>query len=313
MSRKTIYTLAVNDYAPEICRLTFPLMRRYAKKIGADFFVIKDRKYPTLPPVYEKFQIFDLAKERGDEWSIYLDADVLVHPDFWDVTATLSKDMTLSGYRSDFTPQRFKLDEYFLRDGRFIGKGNWILVASEWCRDIWHPLDDITPEEAIARITPIEVETSTMVESGHLIDDYLVSRNIARYGLKHTLISDQMKEHNTPDPVNFLYHNYTITENRKRAEMCQMIATWAGDVYSIRLPQGGFLPKPSIQGNTPEAVAANLIERAQSLVDSWMGEKNIPGLKVQIMNPSAPVSSTSTPLGGDSPYEIVDGKAEATK
>ena len=62
---KTLYTLACNDYAPKICELTFPLMERYAKKIGAEFFIIKSRKFPDLPPVYEKFRIYDLAKERG--------------------------------------------------------------------------------------------------------------------------------------------------------------------------------------------------------------------------------------------------------
>lgn len=310
---KTLYTLAVNDYAPELIKLTFPFMKRYADKIGANFQVIKDRKYPDLPPVYEKFQIYDLAKKNGDEWSLYFDADVLIHPDFWDITATLSKDTTISGYQNDFTPQRFKLDEYFLRDGRFIGKGNWILAASEWCRDIWHPLDDITPKEAIKRITPIENENNTIVAAEHLIDDYVVSRNIARYGLKHTLLSDEMKKFNTPNPVSFLYHNYTISNIQKRAEMCQYIATWAGDIYVNRLPQGGFVAKPFIKANTPEECNAEVIRKTQELVDSWLGEKNIEGLKIQIINPSAPISSTSVPLGNTAPFEIVNGKVEVKK
>jgi hypothetical protein len=58
--KKTLYTLSVNDkhpgqdFEPEITALTFPLMRKYAHKIGADFHVIRERKHPDMPPVYEK-------------------------------------------------------------------------------------------------------------------------------------------------------------------------------------------------------------------------------------------------------------------
>jgi hypothetical protein len=169
-------------------------MKRYADKIGADFFVIKDRKFPNLPPVFEKFQIYELSKQHGNDWNIFFDADTLILPDFYDFTVLVNKDTTVSGYTSDFTPQRFKPDEYFLRDGRFIGKGNWFMAASDWCRDVWHPLEDISFEEAFKRIDSIQDEKNHGVESNHLIDDYLVSRNIARFGLKHKLISEIANE-----------------------------------------------------------------------------------------------------------------------
>ncbi|HWB97853.1 MAG TPA: hypothetical protein VG672_14160 [Bryobacteraceae bacterium] len=44
--KKTVYTLNIGDYAPEICALTYPLMEAYARKIGADFHVIRERKFP---------------------------------------------------------------------------------------------------------------------------------------------------------------------------------------------------------------------------------------------------------------------------
>src|ERR1700690_3327832 len=167
--KKTLYTLCVNDFAPKICAMTFPLLERYAKKIGAEFYVIKDRKFPDMPVVYEKFQIYDLMKERGDDWALYFDADALIHPDMWDITAMLHKGMTCSGHRSDFAPIRFKPDEYFLRDGRYIAKGNWMMIASDWCRDIWHPLDDLTLEQAVQNITPIAEEVTAGCQSSHLI------------------------------------------------------------------------------------------------------------------------------------------------
>jgi hypothetical protein len=208
---KTVYTLAVNNYEPEITKCTFPLMERYAKKIGADFYVIKERKFPDYPIPFEKFQIYDLSKERGDDWSIFFDADTLIHPDFFDVTVTVNKDTTVSGITSDFTPIRFKPDEYFRRDGRYIGKGNWFMVASDWCRDIWHLLD-IPKEEAIANITVTLEESKVGMKPEHLLDDYLVSRNIARFGLKHVLVS-QVQQMVGLQGMAFLLHWYVAPPN----------------------------------------------------------------------------------------------------
>ena len=305
--KKTLYTLQVNDYAPKMAELTLPFMQRYAKKIGADFYIIKDRKYPDLPPAYEKFQVYELSKERGDEWSIFLDLDVLVHPDFWDITACLPKDTTCSGFTSDFTPQRFKPDEYFLRDGRFIGKGNWMGVFSDWCRDYFRPLDDITPEEAVARITPIENENATMVNSGHLIDDYVVSRNIARYGLKHTLVSELKTKFNTPEPSAYMFHEYTITNEEKMMRMYKRIFTWAMDVYTYLSQDGRMFFKPSIEGSTPEEKEQNLIIKEQALIDGWLGQ-SIPELKV-MKTPNPEGLQTQTIEVKDPVVQIVDGKA----
>ena len=54
--KNTIYTLNIGNYAPEICALTYPLMEAYARKIGADFYIIRDKKYPEWPVVYEKLR-----------------------------------------------------------------------------------------------------------------------------------------------------------------------------------------------------------------------------------------------------------------
>lgn len=189
--KKTIYTLALRGYAPDLLNLTFPLMKKYAAKIEAEFVVIEDLKFPDLYPTYEKFQIWDLMKERGDDWSIFFDADTLIHPDFFDVTTLINKDTTCSGYASDFTPLRFRPDHYFMRDGRYLGKGTWFIICSDWTRDIWHPLEDISYQEAVENIFPINDEVVTIKKTKEsLIDDYVVSRNIARYSLKHTVITE---------------------------------------------------------------------------------------------------------------------------
>jgi hypothetical protein len=219
--KKTVYTLCVDNYAPEITELTFPYLFTWAEKIEADIYVIEDRKFPEAPPVYEKFQIYDLSAERQDDWSIFVDADALIHPDFFDITSVLNKDTTLSN-GTDFTPHRFRPNGYFLRDGRMIGKGNWFAVFSDWCRDYYKPLD-ISFEEAIANIFPTVDETNFGMTACHLIDDYTVSRNIARYGLKHKLVTD----FNFPGmSTGLLSHQYLMSIEEKVIFLNKQLQLW---------------------------------------------------------------------------------------
>jgi len=221
--KKTLYTLCVNNYAPEITELTFPLFKRYAHKIDADFCVIDERRWPDMPPVYEKLQIYDLARENGSDWNIYIDADALLHPDLFDVTEIIPMN-TVMHNGNDMAGNRWRYDEYFRRDGRHIGSCNWFTVASYMCLDIWHPLDDITFEQALENIHPIQSELQTIIEPGHLIDDYILSRNIARYGLKFTTLIDELAR--IGDKGNYLWHQYTITIEEKVRFMTGILKDW---------------------------------------------------------------------------------------
>jgi hypothetical protein len=208
--KKTIYTLALKGYAPDLTAVTFQLMKKYAQKIEAEFYVIEDRKFPDKYVTYEKFQIWDLMKERGDDWSFFFDADTMIHPDMFDPTVLLHKDQTCAGYSHDFTPLRFRPDYVALRDGRFIGKGSWFILCSDWTRDIWHPIDesDITYEQCVENMFPTNDETVKIKKTKEsLIDDYVVSRNIAKYGLKHTVLSEICKERNINIGVEVMLNN----------------------------------------------------------------------------------------------------------
>ena len=220
---KDLYTVNIGDYEPEITRITFPLLKHYAKKIGAEFKVITERKFPDYPIPYEKFQIYDLAKKSGADWNLFFDADTLCYPDFFDVTVMVTKDVTIS-HGSDFSIQRFNPNEYFLRDGRFQGKGNWCGIASSWCLDYFHPLDDITKEEAISQINPVVQERVSGVTAEHLLDDYTVSRNIARYGLKHILIPDLETSRGLPH--GHLYHVYSMSREEKLLRIRKVLFGW---------------------------------------------------------------------------------------
>jgi hypothetical protein len=219
--KKTLFTLNVDGYAPEITALTYPLLKRYAHKIGAEFHVITDRKFPSLPPVYEKLQIYELG--QYSDWNIYIDSDALVHPDMFDVTEFLHKD-TVCHNGSDMANNRWKYDNFFRRDGRHIGSCNWFTIASDWCLDLWHPLNDITYEEALENIFPIQDEVNSVITREHLIDDYVLSRNIAKYGLHFTTVLKVMSVYSIPG--DYLWHQYTISMDEKVKQIQEVLEKW---------------------------------------------------------------------------------------
>lgn len=211
--KKTLYTLNINNFMPELTEVTFKWMDIYAKKIGAKFEIITERKFPDMPPNYEKFQIYELNKKNGDDWSIFFDADAIIHPDCVDWTIFTGKD-TVIGYDKDFANIRWRYDKYFERDGRNIGCGTWFMAVSDLTSDLWHPLEDMTYEEALSNVIPVVNERVDIgLKPEHLIDDYLTSRNVAKYGLKFETVNNIVAKYKLPEY--FLYHNYTMSKEEK--------------------------------------------------------------------------------------------------
>lgn len=222
--KKVLYTLNIG-YSEEITKLTYPFLRKYAEKIGAEFEIISERKFPDWPMDYEKLQIYELGK--NNDWNIYIDSDALIHPDFFDVTNHVHKDTVLHN-AADFANIRWRYDKYFRRDGRNIGSCNWFAIASDWCIDLWHPLEDLTLEEATRNIYPTnrEVKSNGRVglEPGHLISDYTLSRNIARYGLKFNTIMGLLQKY---DPNGgYLSHDYISPLDIKVKNLKTILKQW---------------------------------------------------------------------------------------
>lgn len=221
----TVYTLAVNNYSPEICSVTFPYLRHYAEKIGAEFFVITERKFPEWPCGVEKFQIYDLARERGDEWAYFFDADALIHPDMFPLHPLISKDSVMHN-SSDFAPHRWSYNNpYLLRDGRKIGSCNWFALMSEWCLDFYHPPQGITPEETISMIHPVHVENERSITAAHLCDDLIASLNLARYGLKFVTVRGLYEKMGAQEHGHF-FHDFLIPEQLKPKVLKAKLAEW---------------------------------------------------------------------------------------
>lgn len=264
---KALWTVNVDNYSPKVTALSYPLLKRYAEKCNAEFRIITERKYPGWPPVYEKLQIHELGRDY--DWNIYIDSDVIVQPEMFDVTNNLSKD-TVCHNANDFAGNRWKYDHYFRRDGRNIGSCNWLAIASDWCLDLWKPLD-IPLEEALKNIYPTVHELAThvwrcqniqcqyevpttadstdekctrcvlpdgskgqrkkfkkaVITAQHLIDDYTLSRNIARFGLKFTTVR-AIQERIGANGM-FLWHVYTSTVEEKLKMMHEVLTAWGLD------------------------------------------------------------------------------------
>jgi hypothetical protein len=238
--KKTVYTLNVDNYAPEITAITYPLLRHWASKIGADFHVIDTRKFPDWPPVYEKLQIYELGQAHGNDWNIFVDSDALVHPDFFDPTEFVGKGTVLHN-GSDMANNRWKYDRFFRRDGRHIGSCNWFTIASDWCIELWKPLDDLTLEEAVANIYPTMLELSSgVIAPSHLIDDYTLSRNIAKHGFHFERIIDMEKR--IGGGGNYLHHEYLIPVEAKVKKLKEVLVKW-----ELLSPENGQEPNEVTQ------------------------------------------------------------------
>jgi hypothetical protein len=222
--KKLVVTMCIDNWEPEITSRTFPLMKYYARKIGADFWHIDKRKYPNCPLGYERFQIYDIADNY--DWVIQLDADLCMHPDMPDVTSFVYKDTILIS-TPDQSTKRFITDKYFLRDGRFTSIPGFFTVTSDWCKDFWKLPDDLSPEQAIAQVTPLQHEwgrwENKKFDGSHLVVDYIWSRNVARYGLKYKTF----QEFFVPPKLNliedYVMHNCILPTHHKRQHVRNVI------------------------------------------------------------------------------------------
>jgi len=227
--KKVIWLLNIGNYAPEITSLTYPLIYNYARKIDAEVSIITEPRFEGWPPVYEKLQIYELGK--GNDWNIYIDSDALIHPDLFDITEVIGKDTVLHNGR-DIAGNRWRYDRFFRRDGRHIGSCNWFTFASDWCHELWKPLDDLTLEEALRNITLTHNEVvSGVMDNSHLIDDYTVSRNIAKYGFKFETLHELRGK--IGDSGEYLWHIYTEPIDRKVELMKEVLERWQVDPKSF--------------------------------------------------------------------------------
>ena len=175
--KTAIWVLNINNYWPELCEITLPTLKWYAKKLDADFNLITERKYDGFPITYEKVQVHELGKEY--QWNILLDADFLIHPLCPDMRNFIPIDTVGASHGYASNSWLDTDDIYFSRDGRNQGLATGLIMTSDLTHDLWEPLD-MSLEEAL-----------TKVKRKHILDEYCLSRNLAKYGLKYMGIFQQ--------------------------------------------------------------------------------------------------------------------------
>jgi hypothetical protein len=164
-----VHVVVINNWFPELCSLTLPLIEKWASNINADFNLITQPKFNDYPPNYERFQIFESG--QGYEWNINIDADFIVHPELEDVTD--NDPMVVRAEAIMKADHFFYPNMYFLRDGRNVGMSDNFILSSHYTHDVWTPLN-MSYAEAKQHCTLYERQVS----------EFAVSLNIARFGLK---------------------------------------------------------------------------------------------------------------------------------
>jgi hypothetical protein len=84
----------------------------------------------------------------------------------------------------------------------------------------------MTYEEAMENIIPTVSERNTVITRDHLIDDYVLGRNIAKYGLKFTTVRKIHQELGLGES-GYLWHQYTLPPEQKIIEMKKVLKGWA--------------------------------------------------------------------------------------
>ena len=142
--RVAVATLAIGAKARRVFALAQPLMATYAQRIGAEFVVIEDLP-PGRSPQASKCELAGLLARF--ERVVYLDCDLLVHPDCPDLTALVPEAMLGALVESRIGPRQHAVDAVVARlgavgwdDGAYFNSG--VMVLSDLHRDVLEELGE---------------------------------------------------------------------------------------------------------------------------------------------------------------------------
>ena len=219
--RKLIHVVNINDFFPELFALTYPTIRSYAERNGYMINMITERKFPDYPINYEKMQVYEDGKDA--EVNILCDADMLIHPEFPDVTEFLKRDSIAFNDNYNIS-WKYHVDRirYFMRDGRDVGIATNFVVSSDWTHDVWEPLSLSQKDiEDLAKKENTDTGGADGRGWGHYADEFALSYNMAKYGLKYTGVTweDWMRP--------WLIHTGTGDKNEALQMARQTLEKWS--------------------------------------------------------------------------------------
>ncbi len=169
--KRKLHVVYINDFFPELWKLTLPSIEAYADRFGYQLNIISKRKFPEWHINYEKMQVYEDGMDC--DVNLLVDADMLIHPQYPDILGLCPPNWVavMDGY---YASEKLLLNSDFLRDGRDVGIASNFVFSGALTHDLWKPLE-ITPEEG---------KKITFVREGD-IDEYCLSKNMARYGIKY--------------------------------------------------------------------------------------------------------------------------------
>lgn len=164
---KGVFVVRVDNYLPDLCEVTLPAIEEWAKKIRASFTVITERKYPDLPPTYEKTQVWKLG--RGNDWNILIDCDMAIRPEMYDVTVATMPG-TIGAWMVYDPAITIAKDEILPLDGSGLALATNFMAVPQAFHDVWRHLD-MESAELLSRM-----------KRPFVVDEYCISRNIKQLG-----------------------------------------------------------------------------------------------------------------------------------
>lgn len=178
--KKIIHCVYIDNFFPELWNYTLPTIKLYANRINAELNIITERKFPDWHINYEKMQVWKDGKDA--DLNFLVDADVLIHPYFPDIEQIVP--LHHVAFQQSYNASRkFKMNDCFMRDGRDIGVASNIIVSGKTTHCLWEPLD-MLPEDGMSL-------TLGRGRHGGDVDEYTISYNIAKYGLKCARIASE--------------------------------------------------------------------------------------------------------------------------
>lgn len=142
--------------------------------MGADFNLIRERKFPDYPVNYERMQVYEAGK--GYDWNLNIDADMVVGSHLPDITEMSPAGRVSIVMKYDLSTHFHTTGNiFFERDGRDVGLVDAFVVTSSLTHDLWRPLPGA-----------FESYKKLFKDSEYRrISEYCLSLNLATYGLHY--------------------------------------------------------------------------------------------------------------------------------
>lgn len=209
---KCVHVVAFPDYRPKMCEVTLPNLRAYARRIGADFNLINKSRFAGFPPNFERLQVW--WDGAGYDFNLNIDADTLLHAEAEDPTEWFPLDHFGSLWGMDAEYYFNIQDKYFIRDGRNQAISDNFTVSTLLSHDVWEPptLD-----------WNFDLMRSRCLRDPRQVSEYWLSRNLAKYGIKHT---GAMKDHSKVFGLMATTHKGQLSDEDCADIMRKQLASW---------------------------------------------------------------------------------------